>query len=262
MAFLLALHEKMRLTRRKNQLILRQSRNSSKKERITKRIENVQKMYSKKIANIDAQAKQAQSSFSVWLNNQMGLGTQGLNPFGFGAMGGISQFVMMGMAQWAANGSKNKDGETTFSADDAARVWAAAQSGGGFTENIDETTKKPVEGAEYKAADGTTISKTDYEAYRAAMSNVQNMQQMAQYQNNMMTQQYQTNISIWTEAAKEELEAEQDAALAPLNELDTELDLEQQSIDTQLADVKARLESFDALVKDEIKNSAPTFGLG
>ena len=61
---------------------------------------------------------------------------------------------------------------------------------------------------------------------------------------------------------KEELEAEQDAALAPLNELDTELDLEQQSIDTQLADVKARLESFDALVKDEIKNSAPTFGLG
>ncbi len=260
MAFLLALHEKMRLTRRKNQLILRQTRNSSKKERITKRIENVQKMYSKKIANIDAQAKQAQSSFSVWLNNQMGLGTGGLNPFGFGALGGMSQFVMNGMAQWAANGSKDKDGNQTVSAADATKIWAAAQSGG-FIQNIGEDGK-PVAGAEYKAPDGTTITKEQYQAYQAAMSQVQGMQQMAQYQNNMMTQQYQTNISIWQEAAKEELEAEQDAALAPLNELDTELDLEQQSIDTQLADVKARLESFDALVKDEIKNSAPTFGLG
>lgn len=262
MAFLLALHEKMRLTRRKNQLILRQTRNSSKKERITKRIENVQKMYSKKIANIDAQAKQAQSSFSVWLNNQMGLGTGGLNPFGFGALGGMSQFVMNGMAQWAANGSKDKDGNQTVSAADATMIWAAAQTGGGFTENIDETTKKPVAGAEYKAADGTTITKEQYQAYQAAMSQVQGMQQMAQYQNNMMTQQYQTNISIWQEAAKEELEAEQDAALAPLNELDTELDLEATSIQAQLDYVREALKNYTDLAKEEIQDSAPKFGLG
>ena len=57
-----------------------------------------------------------------------------------------------------------------------------------------------------------------------------------------MSAQYQSNVSIWLEAAKEQLERE--------------------SCEAQLADAKARLESIKQACSEGIKDSAPTFGLG
>ena len=73
---------------------------------------------------------------------------------------------------------------------------------------------------------------------------------------------YQTNISVWLEAQKTQLEAEQDAALAPLEAEQTDIDLEQAGLETQMADAKARLESLKQACSEGIKESAPTFGLG
>ena len=73
---------------------------------------------------------------------------------------------------------------------------------------------------------------------------------------------YNQNASIWLEAEKAALEEAQDAALAPLEEQETEWDMEKEVCETQLADARARLESISEALKDGIKNSAPTFGLG
>ena len=53
MAFLLLLHEKMRLKRKVNTMTLRQVRISHRKERMTKKIAQVQKMYANKLTQLE-----------------------------------------------------------------------------------------------------------------------------------------------------------------------------------------------------------------
>ena len=73
MAFLMLLHEKMRLQRKVNKLTLQELRLSSRKERITKNISRVQKMYSSKMSQLEKQAQIMQSQATVFFQNQMGL---------------------------------------------------------------------------------------------------------------------------------------------------------------------------------------------
>ena len=96
MAFLLLLHEKMRLKRQVNKLTLKQTQYGSRLDRMTKNIARVQKMYSSKMSQLEKQAQMAQSQFKAGLMQQLGIGTQGLNPMNFGGMGGASVFAMNG----------------------------------------------------------------------------------------------------------------------------------------------------------------------
>ena len=75
MAFLLLLHEKMRLKRQVNKLTLKQLRYGNRLDRMTKNISRVQKMYSSKMTQLEKQAQMMQSQASVFFRNQMGLGT-------------------------------------------------------------------------------------------------------------------------------------------------------------------------------------------
>lgn len=260
MAFLMLLHEKMRLQRKVNKLTLRELKLSSRKERITKHISRVQKMYSSKMSMLEKQAQMAQSQFSVWAQQAAGLGTQNLNPWNFGGAGGTSMFIMQNLAAWAAQGTKDQNDNTIVSSDRAAAMLQAYQQGG-FQQNVDENNK-PVKGAEWKDINGGTYSAQEYQAFQGAYNTAQQAQGMRQMQVQQMTAQYQSNTSIWLEAAKAQLEAEQDAALAPLEEEETDMDLEKESCEAQLADAKARLESIKQACSEGIKDSAPTFGLG
>ena len=89
---------------------------------------------------------------------------------------------------------------------------------------------------------------------------------MQQQQQQTMCQQlctdYDTNISIWLEAAKAELEAQQDAALDPLNYEQTMLELDKELKDQRLTRINSELERYNELCKQEAQNSAPSFGLG
>ena len=114
----------------------------------------------------------------------------------------------------------------------------------------------------WKDINGNTYTAQEYQAFQGAYTQVQQMQNMAQMQVQQMSSQYQSNVSIWLEAAKEQLEAEQDAALAPLEMEETDIELDNQSCEAQLADAKARLESVKQACSEGIKDSAPTFGLG
>ena len=69
MAFLLLLHEKMRLKRQVNKLTLKQLQYGSRLDRMTKNISRVQKMYSSKMSQLEKQAQMMQSQATVFFQN-------------------------------------------------------------------------------------------------------------------------------------------------------------------------------------------------
>ena len=266
MAFLLLLHEKMRLQRKVNKLTLRQTQLSHRKDRITKNIERVQKLYSKKQTQLEKTAQIAQSQFSNNIRNSMGLGTQGqmFNPMASGnyLSGGLTTFVINAMqGQLYNNNQPLKDGVD----------FTDTSNGGLFSQMMTEYMQGSLkENTEIK--DGKTVSlntygkgeftKEQYEAFTYAMTNAQMAQQQANWQCQQISTNYQSNVSIWLEAQQEALEQEQNEVLLPLEMEETDIDLDMESCETQLEYAKARLENIKSACSDGIKNSAPTFGLG
>lgn len=244
MAFLLLLHEKMRLKRQVNKLTLKQLRYGNRLDRMTKNISRVQKMYSSKMTQLEKQAQMMQSQASVFFRNQMGLGmdNQAFNPWNMSG-GGITSFVLNQMGGMLASGQipKDKDNYT---------------SGLGQYKDADGN---PQEG---KYGSNGQFTQDEVTAFKMAMQAAQQNQSQANMMCQQMSQNYQNNVSIWLEAAKEQLEAEQDAALAPLEAEQTDMELDKESVETQLAYAKERLQSIEQACSEETKNAAPKFGLG
>lgn len=262
MAFLMLLHEKMRLQRKVNKLTLQELRLSSRKERITKNISRVQKMYSSKMSQLEKQAQIMQSQATVFFQNQMGLGTQNqaFNPWNMNGSG-VTSFVLNQMGSMLASGQIPKDKDSKFDAIDGTRFQEMLQDY--YVTGLQQTkgTDGNYLGDDKFGTDGK-FTKDEVTAFKMAMSAAQNNQSQAQAMCSQMSSQYQSNVSVWLEAAKSQLEAEQDMALAPLEEKETEMDLDKESCEAQLADAKARLESIKQACSEGIKDSAPTFGLG
>ena len=260
MAFLMLLHEKMRLQRKVNKLTLQELRLSSRKERITKNIARVQKMYSSKMSQLEKHAQIMQSQATIFFQNQMGLGTQNqaFNPANLS--GGVTSFVLNNAKSLFEGGvpigEKDENGtyEKLLQEYSAGTLKAAYESDG-------TTLKKDSDGKQMYGANGD-ISENEYKAFMMSMNQAQNNQSQAQAMCSQMSSQYQSNMSIWLEAEKARLESEQDMALAPLEMKETEMDLDKESCEAQLADAKARLESIKQACSEGIKDSAPTFGLG
>ena len=85
---------------------------------------------------------------------------------------------------------------------------------------------------------------------------------------NMQQQMAQMDISgqeqIMTarlDAAKEQLEDEQDMALSPLEYEQTMMELDKEATEQRLARIDAEIKSYDELCRSEAQNSAPKFGL-
>ena len=265
MAFLMLLHEKMRLQRKVNKLTLRELKMSSRKERITKNISRVQKMYSSKMTQLEKQASILQKQFTVGIQNQMGLGTQNqmFNPYGGG---GITSFVANQIGNFLSHGGKpielGNDKTVSFSNQRIQEMMNDYYSGG-FKPVYDkegDTSVSNITG--YQGLSGNNYTKDEYACFQRALNAAQQQQTQAQMMCQQMSSNYESNISVWLEAQKAQLEAEQDMALAPLEAEETEMDLEKESCEAQLADAKARLESIKQACSEGIKDSAPSFGLG
>ena len=267
MAFLMLLHEKMRLQRKVNKLTLRELKMSSRKERITKNISRVQKMYSSKMTQLEKQASILQKQFTVGIQNSMGLGTQNqmFNPYGGG---GLTSFVANQLGNFLSNGGqpiKDAKGNEIANFNKEGRIQQMMQDyySGGFKPVYDkegDTSTSNIK--EYEGLSGNKYTKDEYACFQRALNAAQQQQSQAQMMCQQMSSNYESNISVWLEAQKAQLEAEQDMALAPLEAEETDMDLEKESCEAQLADAKARLESIKQACSEGIKDSAPSFGLG
>lgn len=261
MAFLLLLHEKMRLRCQVNKLTLKQLRYGNRLDRMTKNIERVRKMYSSKQSQLQKMAQMMQSQATVFFQNAMGLGmqNQAFNPWNMSG-GGMTSFVLNQMGSLLASGKIPKDKNSTYPSMDQATFQEMLQDyyAGGL--------------AQMKDADGNAVAgkygtkgqftEDQVKAFKMAMQAAQQNQSQAQMMCQQMSQNYQNNISIWLEAAESQLEAEQDAALAPLEMEQTDMELEKESIETQLTYAKERLQNIEQACSEGIKDSAPKFGLG
>lgn len=271
MAFLMLLHEKMRLQRKVNKLTYKQLRASNKKERITKNIERLQKYYSKKSDNLQKQAQMMQSQASVFFNNMMGVGAQNqmFNPFCYqSGSAGMTTAAAQIMSGWASSIKEplkykyNDNGEQKEGQIDstrAAELWNAYQSGQISPEVVDgkQTGFYLINGDS-----NNKVNPQEWSALQSAMTQANGQVQQQQWVAQQMSSQYQSNVSVWLKAQEAQLEAEQDEVLLPLQSEETDMDLERESCEAQLADAKARLESIKQACSEGIKDSAPTFGLG
>ena len=284
MALLLAMYQKMRLIREKNQVTLDLTKYSSKLDRVTKNIERVQKRYTSLFAQLDQKAKMMQSNATLYFQNMTGLGTNSVNPYNYT---GSNQFVYQTMQSILQNGynyslgttdSDNKPeyGTYNFSMEKFATMWAHYQQNGKFVPKTEKGADDKYTEVKIKYSDiGITddnwkdkecydyegFNAMDVQAFTAAMQQAQMQQQQAQMWVQNANQQYGNNVSIWLEAQKAQLEAEQDAALEPLNYQETMWELEKNQAEAKLERIKANLESYNSLLSEESQNTAPKFGL-
>ena len=267
MAFLLLLHEKMRLKRQVNKLTLKQAQYGSRLDRMTKNIARVQKMYSSKMTQLEKTAQMAQSQFKSGIMQQLGIGTQGLNPMNFGGLGGTSLFAMNCYNQLAnaLNSPQEVDGKTpfeSFGGNGLAAVQAFVM-GGGATKNYKDGSNTELKDASKPWKVGNIeLTDAQYQALNSGCYQVKMAESQQSYVASQMSSQYESSVSVWLEAAKARLEAEQDAALAPLEAEQTDMELDKESVETQLAYARERLQAIEQACSEGIKDSAPKFGLG
>ena len=243
MAFLMLLHEKMRLQRKINKLTAKQLLASSRKERVAKQIERIQKMYSKKEKQIENAVKTGSSMFKANILQQFGLGTQGMGPMSY--CGGTSIFSQQEMTNMA-----NQIGVPVEAVQAVymGQVEREKDAEGNYTDNF--------------TVAGQNLDKDQINKIQAGLQFIRQQESMRSYGAQMMQTQYDQNISIWEQAAQAQLEAEQDAVLAPLSEQENDWDMESQTCETLLADYRARLEGINQAISQEQKEHAPKFGLG
>ena len=213
------------------------------------------------MTQLEKQAQMMQSQASVFFRNQMGLGmeNQAFNPWNMSG-GGITSFVLNQMGDMLASGQIPKDKDNKFPAMDKVKFQEMLQDY--YTSGLGQYKDADGNPQEGKYGSNGQFTQDEVTAFKMAMQAAQQNQSQANMMCQQMSQNYQNNVSIWLEAAKEQLEAEQDAALAPLEMEQTDMELEKESVETQLAYAKERLQSIEQACNEETKNAAPKFGLG
>ena len=259
MAFLLLLHEKMRLQRKVSKLTLQDAMLSNRNERVTKNIERIQKMYAKEQTQLEKSAQLMMTQASVNIRNAAGLGTdnQMFNPYS--GYNGITSFVANQMQEILSNGGKPIQDGIDFNADNGAlynNMMNELAAGTLKAVRDENDSSKILHYGEGK------YTKEQFEAFMQAMRTAQSMQTQANYACQQTSSNFQNNVSIWLEAKQEELELEQQDALLPLEMEQTEIELEMNSCDAQLTYARQRLDTIKQACSEGMKDSAPTFGLG
>ncbi len=100
----------------------------------------------------------------------------------------------------------------------------------------------------------------------SSMSAGQNVQMMKMsgmmpFTGNALTQ-YQLEMSAFARFKEESLKALKEQEINTMNEVEKEIQLELNSIETRLKEKRALLESSKNLLSEEARNDAPKFGLG
>ncbi len=271
MALLLAMYQKMRLIRERNQATLDLTKFSSKVSRVEKNIERVQKMFTSRKAKLESQAKmmmnQAKSIFQMQSGLYMNAGSAYLNPY---QAGGANAFVNQRIQGYLQNGVplNFKDGKVdpdnqtvhTFSSETQQTLMYLYQSG-----QLNGLKTKEDDKNNYYYTDTSNteqpIPVEEVLRFRSIMERSNSDYYMANNMLNQSTANYEQNVSIWLEAATAQLEEEQDAALEPLNYQQTMWELEKEQAEQKLKRIEAELQSYTQLCDKEAQDMAPKFGL-
>ena len=95
MAMLLAMFQKMRLIRERNQLVLEQTQYSSKLTRVQKNSKRIQEIFASKQKKLENQASRMQKNATLMFQNMFNLGANCVNPYNYSGMNGFIQNAML-----------------------------------------------------------------------------------------------------------------------------------------------------------------------
>lgn len=236
MAFLLLLHQKMSLQRKVNKLTLEQTQIASAKERMTKRIERVQQSFAKRQSKLDAEAKLATSQTNNYVSSML-----------MGAMNG-SRMITADQAMTMIQG-----GNSIF--EEQQRLQKAVTDAGSDT----AARQTAMEALRKFRQDNQTFYQ-DAQNYATSYNNdLSTYRQQCQQMANAFQTDANERIAIELEARKQALEDEEQLALAPLEEQDTQIDMRQASNEAQLSYAQSRLQNIESALQNSTQN-APKFG--
>ena len=228
MAFLMLLHEKMRLQRKQNKLTLKQLRNGNMLSRMESKIKRREKYYSKLEKQLETQANAMKNSMKLQLTNQFGLASN--NPYG-GNMG-TYQILQQMLASGDCNVSKE--------------IVEAVYNGGYLKDG---------------KVNGVACSDEQYNQARTLINQAGSQMSMLQGQCSSVQAYYENQVSIWLDYQKEQLEAQQEWEMDLLGEEQADYEAEKESIAAELELIKQRKESIEQELGSSIKDAAPKFGL-
>ena len=253
MAFLLLLHQKMRLQRKQNQLTLKQMRYSSLVDRMQKKVDKREKYYAKLEKQLERQANAYKNSANMYFSNMMGLGTNSVNLGNY--MGGSAAALQV-LKQWnGTNPYATDKNNASFDSDLCQAIMM-----GQLAPIYDKDNKLLGYDTDPKA----TSPKYKQEQYQAAQQiiNLANssVSQMQTYASQMKSN-YENNVSIWLEAQQEQLEAQKEWEMDLLAEEQADMEAEKTSVETQLELVKNEKQNIENMLGQAIQDAAPKFGL-
>ena len=235
MGFLLVHHELLRAKAKVNSLTYDQTRFKHKQDRIKKAIQKKEEFYNKKNTTLENYFRDAKTSLTNAINNGSFAAAGAWLQIPSGISDGVES-IFQGMAG------------STMTNINVPGVKLNPDSTGTDDKYISETdpTKK--------------FSETQFVNLQLQQFQLQN-QQMAQLKATYQTIMEQFLESM-KEVAKNALEDEKDAALLPLNEEDTDMEIKITTNEVQLESAKEYAKNLEAEMKDRVKDSTPKFGLG
>ena len=268
MAFLLLLHQQMKLQREENRLSLESIRFTNKVNRMEKKVQKRQKYFDKLKKQLDRQATYYKNNANMFFSNAMGLGVNSVNPANPYGTNGATMQILAGLNADSINQICGlKEGDKGYISD--PNIVKAIQSGCAqvAVKEIKFNDDKTIpEGALYNTITGEVYSQN---ADAQSLGGVyQKVQQFAQMQvSNMQTQMsqmktnYENNVSIWLEAQQEQLEAQEEWEMDLLAEEQADMEAEQQMVENRLKRIQAQKDSLKQSLDKAIQDSAPKFGL-
>ncbi len=248
MAFLMLLHEKMRLQRKQNKLTLKQLHNGTLLSRMESKVKKREKYYSKLEKQLERQA-QAYKNYAT--NNANSIFTCGFDPSGIYA--GAGAYGTNGVLTQAMQAAIQQTGC------DESALALYMQNSVAFSKTKDSTDDDPKYTAD--GYTGTPLDKNGYSKVIQAARFVQQYQsQITQQVNNFKTQ-YAQQVDDWLEAMKEQLDGQKEWEMDLLAEEQADYEADKESIAAELELVKQRKESIEQELGSSIKDAAPKFGL-
>ena len=264
MAFLLLLHQKMKLQRKENQLTLKQLQYSSKVDRAQKKVDKRQKYFDKLKKQLERQASCYKNNANLFFSQQMGFGTNSVNLSNPYAPNGAVMNMMQGMTPDQINECLQQCSGGQFKETLSPEVCNIIKNGGLREVRDKDGATKYVEAWTGNEIDKDSLGVEPAVIYQASTA----LQQMAQVrvgdmQSNMaqMKASYENNVSIWLEAQMEELEAQEEWEMDLLAEEQSDMEAEKTSIDAQLELVKQEKQSIEQHLGQAIQDAVPKFGL-
>ena len=263
MAFLLLLHQKMRLQRKQNQLTLKQLRFSSLVERMQKKVDKREKYYAKLEKQLERQANYYKNNANVFFSQMAGLGTNAVNlanPYGSNA---ATMGVLQNMSPEQMKECIQQYGGGLDCSKFTPEIWNLVKAGGIQKWNKDgndvyiDANGKEIDSSALGGVDPTQVARAASIMQQMAQMQVSSMQQ---YTTQMKTN-YENNVSIWLEAQQEQLEAQKEWEMDLLAEEQADMEAEKNSVEAQLELVKQEKQNIEQALGQAIQDSAPKFGL-